>query len=176
MMRPEDYLTHPEIFEYRVFPTAEIPFSPAVVEACERNVCGMYGKRWTCPPGVGTLETLSGRIRAFPNALLVSYKYDLEDSFDFEGMTEGRRRAKAAFGSMTDAMRAAGERFLAFGSEGCELCERCTYPDAPCRFPDRASPAVEACGINVMQLAKNLGMRYNNGVAVTYFCMVVWGE
>lgn len=177
MMEPKTYLTHPDIHEYRVFPTAQIPFSEAVVEACARNACGMYGKRWTCPPGVGTLEELAARITAYPNALLVSYKYELEDSFDFEGMAEGHRRAKKAFSAMTDRMRSAGETFLAFGNEGCDLCAECTYPDAPCRFPDRASPAVEACGINVMQLAKDVGMRYNNGPnTVTYFCMVVFGN
>lgn len=77
---------------------------------------------------------------------------------------------------MTDAMRDAGESFLAFGCEGCELCEKCTYPDAPCRFPDRAYPSVEACGINVMQLAKDVGVKYNNEPnTVTYFCLILFG-
>jgi len=88
MKNIEKYLTHPDIFEYRFFPTSDIPFSYAVVEACERNVCGMYGKRWTCPPGVGTLEEISKRILKYPNALLISYKYNIEDSFDYEGMKE----------------------------------------------------------------------------------------
>lgn len=171
----ESYLTHPEICEYRIFSTAQIPFSPAVLEACARNACGHYGTRWTCPPGAGTLEENRTRITAFPHALLVSYKYSIEDSFDFEGMADGHRRARAAFNSMVAQMRSAGETFLSFGNEGCDLCAKCTYPDAPCRFPDRASPSIEACGINVMQLAKTVGMRYNNGPdTVTYFCMAVW--
>ena len=176
-MNPERWLTHPEICEYRTFSTGAIPFSPAVVEACARNACGKYGKSWTCPPGVGTLEELERRIRAYPRALLISFKYDLEDSFDYEGMQEGHRRAKAAFASIVDDMRTAEERFYALGNEGCGLCESCTYPDAPCRFPDRASPSIEACGINVMQLAKEVGMRYNNGPnTVTYFCMILFED
>ncbi|MCR5040745.1 MAG: DUF2284 domain-containing protein [Clostridia bacterium] len=174
-MRFEKYLTHPDICEYRAFSTSVIPFSPAVVEACRSNACGRYGKTWTCPPGVGTLEELEARIKSYPNALLVSFKYDLEDSFDFEGMQEGHRRAKDAFREITDAMRSDGENFYALGNEGCGLCAECTYPDAPCRFPDRASPSIEACGVNVMQLSKAVGMRYINGAnTVTYFCMVLW--
>ena len=177
MKHPERWLTHPEICQYQIFSTDVIPFSPAVVEACRRNACGRYGTTWTCPPGVGTLEELERRIKAYSTALLISFKYDLEDSFDYEGMQEGHRRAKEAFASITDAMRAAGESFLSLGNEGCGLCERCTYPDAPCRFPDRASPSIEADGVNVMQLAKLVGMRYNNGPnTITYFCMILFQE
>ena len=176
-MNIERYLTHPDICQYQTFSTAVIPFSPAVVEACARNVCGKYGKTWTCPPGVGTLEELERKVKAYPCALLISFRYDLEDSFDFEGMMEGERRAKAAFHSIADDMRAAGERFRMLGSGGCGLCESCTYPDAPCRFPDRAGPSIEACGINVMQLAKEVGLRYNNGPnTVTYFCMILFED
>ena len=31
----------------------------------------------------------------------------------------------------------------------CGICKTCTYPDAPCRFPDRARRSMEACGIDV---------------------------
>ena len=174
-MKIERYLDRPDIFEYRVVGTDAIPFSPAVVEACARNACGMYGKRWTCPPGVGTLEELEQKIKAYPFAAVFTCKYEIEDSFDFEGMREGQRKAKRVFSAVTEEMRAEKEAFLALGNEGCSLCERCTYPDAPCRFPDRAMPSVEACGVNVMQLAKQIGVHYNNGPnTVTYFCMILF--
>ena len=175
MTDPAKYLTHPDVCEYRVFSTAIIPFDAAVFEACERNVCGRYGKSWTCPPGAGTPEELKARITSYPNALLISYKYDIEDSFDFEGMSEAQRRARKAFAEAVGLMREAGEEFLQFGNEGCDLCEKCTYPDAPCRFPERASPSIEACGINVMKLSREVGMKYINGPnTVTYFFMIVW--
>ena len=176
-MKIEQYLKRPDVFEYKVIGTDAIPFSPAVVEACARNACGMYGKRWTCPPGVGTLPELERKIKAYPFAAVFTCKYEIEDSFDFEGMRVGQHKAKQVFSAVTDEMRAAGETFLALGNEGCSLCETCTYPDAPCRFPDRALPSVEACGINVMQLAKEIGVRYNNGPnTVTYFSMILFEE
>ncbi len=176
-MNVDRYLNRPDIFEYKVIGTAAIPFSPAVVEACRRNACGMYGKRWTCPPGAGTLEELEHKVKAYPLAAVFTCKYVIEDSFDFEGMMEGQRDSKRVFAAVAEEMRAAGETFLALGNEGCELCESCTYPDAPCRFPDRAMPSVEACGINVMQLAKQIGVKYNNGPnTVTYFCMILFED
>ncbi len=62
----------------------------------------------------------------------------------------------------------------ALGCEGCNLCPICTYPDAPCRHPDRAIPSVEACGIHVVEFSRNIGLKYNNGPnTVTYFCIVL---
>lgn len=174
-MKIETYLNRPEVHEYSVLPTGEIPFSPAVLEACQRNACGKYGTSWTCPPGAGTPGELERKIKSYENAAVFTCKYDIEDSFDFEGMADAHKKAKKVFAAVADEMRAAGETFYILGNEGCGLCKSCTYPDAPCRFPDRATPSVEACGINVMQLAKNVGVKYINGPnTVTYFCMILW--
>ena len=63
----------------------------------------------------------------------------------------------------------------ALGCEGCDICEKCTYPDAPCRFPEKAIPSIEACGISVVELSKLIGLNYNNGpCTVTYFCMILF--
>lgn len=173
----EEYLSRPDIFEYRLISAEEIPFSPAVREACARNACGMYGKTWTCPPGVGTLEELERKIKSRRCAAVFTCKFDLEDSFDFEGMKEGQKSTKRVLKAVTEEMRSDGIAFYALGNEGCDLCEKCTYPHAPCRFPDSAVPSVEACGINVMQLAKQIGIHYNNGSnTVTYFCIILYED
>ena len=175
-MKIERYLDRPDVFEYKAIDTAVIPFSPAVREACERNVCGRYGKSWMCPPGVGALEAMEEKVKAYPRAAVCTCKFDLEDSFDFEGMQEGQRQAKQVFKAVAEELRGSGERFLMLGCGGCDLCESCAYPD-PCRFPDRAAPSMEACGINVMQLAKQIGVRYNNGPnTVTYFCLILFED
>ncbi len=174
-MNIEKYLDSPEIFQYKLIDTAEIPFSQAVVDMCRANRCGKYGTCWTCPPGVGELRELESRIKSYKTACVFTCKYNLEDSFDFEGMVAGQKSAKSVLRSITDRLRADGERFMALGCEGCDLCEKCTYPDAPCRFPEKAVPSVEACGINVVELAGKSGIGYNNGTnTVTYFCIILW--
>ena len=57
----------------------------------------------------------------------------------------------------------------------CPVCEKCTYPDAPCRFPDKARSAMEALGIDVVALAADRGITYDHGAGtVTYFSIVFY--
>ena len=59
-------------------------------------------------------------------------------------------------------------------NEGCDLCDKCTYPDAPCRFPNRAHGSLEGYGIFVSEIAKIAGINYINGAnTVTYFGAVI---
>ncbi len=165
------YFDHPAVTELRVLAVADIPFSEAVLEACRANRCGRYGTRWTCPPGTDGVEE---KIRGYKTAVVFSCKHDLEDSFDFEGMTDGMHKAREALEDIREGLRRDGIPHMALGCEGCNLCPTCTYPDAPCRHPDRATPSVEACGIHVVDLARKVDMKYNNGEnTVTYFCIVL---
>ena len=85
------------------------------------------------------------------------------------------KKAKSVLQNITEKLRADGVRFMALGCEGCGICEKCTYPDSPCRFPEKAIPSVEACGINVVEFSRKIGINYNNGAdTVTYFCVILW--
>lgn len=172
----EKYLNIPGIFQYRLIESSEIPFSQAVVEACKANKCGRYGTCWTCPPGVGELGEPEKKIKGFKNAAVFTCKYELDDCFDFDGMVYGQQKTKQILLEVVDKLNSDGEKFLALGCEGCGICEKCTYPDSPCRFPEKAIVSVEACGINVVELAKKIGINYNNGInTVTYFCIILFG-
>lgn len=174
MMNIEKYLGNSDIHQYKIITPSDIPFSQTVIDACKANMCGKYGTCWTCPPGVGTLDELEKKIKSYKTAVVFTCKYDLEDCFDFEGMVEGQKSAKRVLYSITEELKTAGETFFALGCEGCGICEKCTYPDAPCRFPEKAIASVEAFGINVVELARNIGINYNNGVnTVTYFCIIL---
>lgn len=169
------YFGSPEIYEIKEIAASELTFSEDVVAMCKANRCGRYGKSWTCPPGVGELSELEKKIKSYNKAVVFTCKYDLEDSFDFEGMMEGQKKAKSVLYSIMEELKRDSVDYLALGCEGCDLCEKCTYPDAPCRFPEKAIVSVEACGINVVKLAKDIGVRYNNGPdTVTYFCVVLF--
>lgn len=171
----EAYVSRPGVFEYRVISTDQIPFSQAVADACKANACGKYGTCWTCPPGVGHYTELEQKIKAYRNAVVFTCKYDLEDCFDFESMVLGQQKTMALLHGIADELRADRRAFLALGCEGCHLCKQCTYPDAPCRFPDKAIVSVEACGIDVVSLSKSIAIHYNNGAnTVTYFCIILF--
>jgi predicted metal-binding protein len=163
----------PLVHEMALIDTAQIPFSEEVVAACARNACGCYGKTWQCPPGVGSLEERRALCHSYDRAIVFTTKHDLEDSFDVEGWTRGRIAHEAATDRVLELCPFA--RRLAFSAEGCHLCEKCTYPDAPCRFPNRARVSVEANGIFVVELARMCDIRYHNGAnTVTYFSMLLF--
>lgn len=228
----QTYLKDPEkqpwpVAEWAFTRPEEIPFAAVVRAACEANLCGRYGTCWTCPPGVGEWEALRDEYRRFERALVFSTCHPLEDSFDFEGMQEGRlahdrldeailalmagaadsaadsaeeagkagitdtadmpphapdatnatnaTNATGATGTTGKARENRAARFVLLGAGGCSLCEKCSYPDAPCRHPDKARRSMEACGIDVVSLSRNLGLRYMNGEnTVTYFSVLFY--
>ncbi|MBR5453692.1 MAG: DUF2284 domain-containing protein [Clostridia bacterium] len=174
-MNVEKYLDDPKIFQYKLIKSEDIPFSQMVVDMCAANRCGKYGTSWTCPPGVGSADLLEKKVKSYKTACIFTSKYHLEDSFDLEGMADGEKEAKLLLQRITEGLRADGEEFMALGCGCCSICEKCSYPDAPCRFPEKAVPSVEACGINVLELAQKTGINYNNGVnTVTYFCIILY--
>ena len=160
------------ISSWGVIDTDTIVFSEEVHGLCAANRCGNYAKTWACPPAVGTLDECRARVLAYRKALVFSGVYELEDSFDLDGMREGHsafRKACMALPAMLS------KPYLLLGNEGCGLCATCTYPDAPCRFPEKAIPSVEATGIYVVDLAKKTGIHYHNGTnTVTYFCTIMF--
>jgi predicted metal-binding protein len=158
-------------YEYAVIATADIVFSPEVRKACEVNICGSYGRTWACPPAIGTLEELMAKILAYKNALVFTTKHDLEDSFDFEGMQRGREIHNQL---SVDIHERFGKTNPVYGAGGCSNCEKCAYPD-PCRMPEKLLSSIEASGINVTELSRTAGVRYNNGPnTVTYFSMALF--
>ncbi len=162
------------VHEYAFIDTVHIPFSEKVREACRANACGRYGKYWTCPPGVGRWQELRDSFQRYRHALVFSTKHLLEDSFDYDGMVRGREEHVHSENSLISFLKGGGEcEYEILGAEGCSLCPQCTYPHAPCKFPHLAKRTVEACGIDVVALAKSTGIAYTNGAnTVTYFSVL----
>ena len=174
-MLPENLLKEISaiVHQTAIIKTEKIPFRQYVVDACAMNACGRYGKTWQCPPGVGDFETLRKKVLSFAYALVFTTVHPLEDSFDIEGMEAGR----VGHEKITDkVVELFGDRKIkVLSAEGCSLCKECTYPNAPCRFPNKARSSVEANGISVVELAKQIDINYKNGNnTVTYFSMIFY--
>lgn len=142
---------------------ATIELKPEVRDMCAVNTCGMYGKRWSCPPGCGTLAECGEKIKGRTMGILVQTIGDIEDSFDFEAMMEIETEHKVHFKEMHEAILDAGESVLAIGTGCCTNCRDCTYPDAPCRFPEKLVASMEAYGMVVNEICKVNGLAYNYG-------------
>ncbi len=163
------------IHEYAFLSPAAIPFSAEVRKACEDNYCGRYGKSWTCPPGAGDWQELAAHYQSYKNAFVFTTVHKIEDSFDFEGMDAASQVHRKAEEALLARLSPWLGQFELLGAGSCSICGECTYPDAPCRYPEKARRSMEACGIDVVALSRENSLHYVNGVnTVTYFSLLVY--
>ena len=142
---------------------AAVELKPEVRDMCAVNSCGQYGRRWSCPPGCGTLEECSARLKNCSRGILVQTCGDIEDGFDFEAMMEIEADHKEHVNQMYQALREAGTPVLALGAGCCTVCAKCTYPDEPCRFPEKMISSMEAYGMVVLEVCRANGLQYYYG-------------
>ncbi len=115
--------------------------------------CGSYNTRLTCPPYSPTPEYTKKMLAEYSKGLLIQIE-------DIQAKKERKIRIKIEK-IVADLER---EIFLdgyykAFGMAAgpCRLCRTCdTTQD--CKYPERARPSMEACGIDVYQTARNNGL------------------
>jgi predicted metal-binding protein len=141
----------------------KLNFRTEVRDMCAVNKCGMYEKRWSCPPACGTLDEIAERCLQYQNGVLFQTICRLDDEYDFEGMAGLMETQQKAMKKLLDALVKSGEDIRPFGSDGCNNCKECTYPDAPCRFPERAFPSMEGCGLLVSDVCKDNDVPYYYG-------------
>lgn len=165
-------------FKANIIDVDKIQFDTRFRDMCASNVCGNYGKCWTCPPDCGEINEMIKKLSAYKYALVYQTVGQLEDSYDFETMTE---IGKEHHNRVQNVRKLIAEKYsgkvLHLGAGGCSICDVCAKKtDEPCRHPDFALVSLEAYGINVSKLAEAAGMKYINGQnTVTYFGAVFFG-
>ncbi len=130
---------------------------------CSADRCSHYNKNWMCPPACGTLEECAARAAGFSEGVIVQTVGDIADSFDIETMQVIEHEHKKRFQTMVDGLRIVHRHVLALGAGACDLCDVCTYPNAPCRFPARSLSSMEANGLWVSDICEKNGVPYNYG-------------
>ena len=144
-------------------------FKQEVRDMCAANKCKSYGKNWMCPPGCGTLEESAAKVSKYSRGIIVQTTMHLDDDFDIDTMMEAEKRQKECFEQMTDWIRKEYPGCLPMSVGTCTRCKQCTYPDAPCRFPDKTTTSMEAYGLVVSEVCKNAGIPYYYGPkTITY--------
>lgn len=169
----EQQLTQLPIFQYAFLSTDVLLFSERVRHICKTE-CPMYGTSWACPPAVGTVEQCRERCLAYPELLLISTVSEVEDIENMELTLATRKDHETITAQVAALMKAQGCEIQVLSTEACAICEKCTYPDGPCRFPDRMFPCVESHGILVTDLAERCGMEFFNGNMVTWFSVILY--
>ena len=155
-----------------------------VRDACAANKCGNYGKSWSCPPACGDITDCEKKMRKFQHGLILQTMGRLEDPMDYEEMRKigGKQKVhlrnflaalvspQSPFMACTDSPTESSadggallEKFLILGSGSCKNCEKCSYPDSPCLFPEKMIISMEAMGLVVSEVCKLNNIPYYYG-------------
>ena len=90
-------------------------------------------------------------------------------------MEDIQRRHKRSFESFARQVRLLTGECLPLSAGSCTLCRRCTYPDRPCRFPQRRMASMEAYGLLVSDVCRRSGLGYYYGTGtMTYTSCVLY--
>ena len=151
----------------------QLEFLPEVRNMCQADRCGRYNQCWACPPACGTLEKLKEKVQSYPYGILLQVTGKMEDDYDVETIEQTQKDCKAALERLTDQIRPQCSRLLVMDAGGCKRCKTCTYPDAPCRYPDKLAPSMEACGLFVSRECERAGIPYYYGPQTMTFTAAI---
>lgn len=146
-----------------IFLAEEMKFMPEVRQMCEANRCGKYGKCWTCPPAIESLEEITASVKNYNWGILLQTTAYMEDEFDAETMMEARDLQKKRFLRYCKRLREESIDCFPMSSAGCDICSVCTYPNQACRHPELAVPSMEAYGLLVTDVCKIASILYYYG-------------
>jgi len=170
----EAQLAELPLYEYAFIETEEQLFSDRVRYICETE-CPMYNTTWACPPAVGTVDTCQKRVMAFEEGLLIATITEVSDIANIEETLATRADHEEITRQVLSMVREQAAQTLTLSTEACAHCTHCTWPDAPCRFPDRMFPCVESHGILVTDLAEKHGIEFlAQGNIVTWFSLILY--
>lgn len=146
-----------------------------VRDMCAEDKCKSYGKNWSCPPGCGSLSECEDKIRKYKKGFILQTTGELEDSFDFESMTEINQKHGKAIAELAKKVGTIYPDAMVLGAGACTLCKDCTYPDQPCRFPDKMIASMEAYGIVVSDIcsANNIAYYYGPNTLTYVGCVLI---
>lgn len=134
----------------KVIQTKNIELANWVKLHCQYG-CSYYGKRFTCPPCSPTTEEMSEILMDYHKAIVVEAE-DSEKVLELILKVEESLRKKGFY------------KAFGIGALPCNLCEVCTI-ETNCKYPEKARPTFQACGIDVPAIMSHLG--WDNGKVIT---------
>ena len=167
----EQQLSELPLFQYAFFSSEELTFTERVRHICKEE-CPMYGKTWACPPAVGSVEHCQSKCLSYPEFLLISTVTEVDDIENLEQTLATRADHEEITHQVADLVKAQGCETMTLSTEACALCAECSYPDGPCRHPEKMFPCVESHGILVTELCERFGVEFFNGNIVTWFSLI----
>jgi predicted metal-binding protein len=142
-------------------------------DLCNPDACIHYATCWSCPPGAGDFSECEERIAARTEGIVVQTVRHGVSFGDDALLDQIRRSHNERLDQLAEEVRAHHENALEFSTGGCDLCQPCTYPDAPCSKPQQQRLALSAHGVDVPTLCQRAGLEYAFGDGTIRFIGLV---
>lgn len=103
--------------------------------------CGGYGQSLVCPPYTPTPQQMRKVLDCYNRGILIHFKPDSE--------------VKSIIPELEEEIFLLGLwKAFGLGAGPCIFCKSCNLEEESCRYPEKARPAMEACGIDVFSTVK----------------------
>ena len=163
------------VFQYVFCRTEELVFSERVREIC-KSQCPMYHKSWSCPPAVGTFSECKEKCLSYPEALILTTAAEVNDPADMSQTLVTRAGHEKTVRQAAELLKAQNQQVFVLSAEACTRCERCTWPDGPCRQADRMTPCIESHGILATDLAEKCQLPFLNERMVVWYAVLFYKD
>lgn len=150
--------------------------SELLAASCTPQSCPKYGSCWSCPPGAGSFEERQAHFEGKNAGILVQTVREGIDFYeDFELLGEIRAVHHERLDALANELRGEFADVLEFSTGGCDICGTCSYPDAPCKQPDKQRLSLSAHGVAVETTCKKANVEYSfeNG-RIRYVGMILY--
>ena len=102
---------------------------------------------------------------------------EVADIADLEETLTTRAPHEEVTRQVNALLQAQGAETYPLSTESCAVCQKCAYPDGPCRHPERMFPCLESHGILILDTAERLGIEFQpGGNVVTWFSLILYRE
>lgn len=164
----EDYITQFPIYQYAFLHTNDIEFHSKVRTICKKE-CPKYGKSWSCPPAVGSVEKCIDTCKQYPYALLFSSVAEVKEYSNMENLLAMKLEHEEITAQIEQYLKSEAWKCYTLTTDSCSICEKCSYPKKSCNHPEAMYPCIESHGILLTKSIEENHMDYFMGEQ-----MVLW--
>lgn len=163
------------LMQYEWISPEELTFKEEVRQICKQE-CPMYGKSWSCPPAVGTVEECRLRCLNYSGAFLFTTIAEVTDIANMEETLQTRFDHEEITRSLGKIFQEEGAEVKLLSSESCAICESCAYCEGKkCRHPEYMIPCIESHGILVTELAEKYDIPFLDSMTtVQWFGLILY--
>ena len=157
-----------------VIPANFLEFDPELRKYCEDNLCGNYGKNYSCPPFCGTPEEMKARTEQYKRAWIFQTTGDVGTWDNQEGIRKVKDSHNRRSRALIRRLREEGIQGLPMLAGPCAACERCMgFKGEACCHPEEVSSCISAYCMKAEKMAEDAGMEYwcGEGKVAFFLCI-----